>query len=45
MLMFHEKNAGQNHDTKIGNKSLKGVPKFKYLGRTLTNQNCIHEEI
>jgi hypothetical protein len=44
MLMSHKK-AGQTHSIKIGNRSLEGVAKFKYLGTTLTDQNCMQEDI
>jgi hypothetical protein len=38
-------NAGQRQSIKIGNRSFESVANFKYLGTTLTGQNCIHEEI
>jgi hypothetical protein len=30
---------------KIANRSFEGMEKFKYLGTTLTDKNCMHEEI
>jgi hypothetical protein len=44
MLMSHQK-IGQKHSIKIANRSFENVAKFKYLGTTLTDQNCMHEEI
>jgi hypothetical protein len=45
MVMSGNKNAGQNHNIKIDNKSFETMEEFKYLGTTLMNQNSIHEEI
>jgi hypothetical protein len=44
MLMSHKK-AGQKHGIKIANMSFEDVAKFKYLVTTLTDQNCMQEEI
>jgi hypothetical protein len=45
MLMSHFKKAGQRHSIKIANWSSEDVAKFKYLGTTITDQNCMNEEI
>jgi hypothetical protein len=45
MLASHGRNAGQNWDIKIGNRSFENVSQFKYLGMTVTYQNLIQEEI
>jgi hypothetical protein len=37
--------AGQSSDIRVANKSFEKVAKFRYLGATLSDQNCIHEEI
>jgi hypothetical protein len=36
--------GGQRQSIKIANRSFEDVLKFKYLGTTLTDQNCIPEE-
>jgi hypothetical protein len=45
MLMSRRQKMGQKHSIKIANRSFEDVEKFKYLGTTLTDQNCMHEEI
>jgi uncharacterized protein involved in tellurium resistance len=39
------KKARQKNGMKIANRSFEGVVKFKYLGGTITDQNCMQEEI
>jgi hypothetical protein len=45
MVMYRDQNAGYNSNIQTGNKSFETVEQFKYLGKTLTNQNSIREEI
>jgi ribosomal protein S16 len=43
--MSRDQNAGQNHNIKTDNKPIETVDHFKYLRTTITNTNCILEEI
>ena len=46
VVMSRYQNAGRNHSVRIDNNStFERVEEFKYLGTTLTNQNCFLEEI
>jgi hypothetical protein len=44
-MMSCSQKIGQKHSIKIANRSFEDVAKFKYLGSTLTDQNCMHKEI
>jgi ribosomal protein S2 len=44
-MLISRKKVGQKQGIRIANMSFKDVAKFKYLGTTLTDQNCIQEEI
>jgi hypothetical protein len=43
--MSRSQKIGQKHSIKIANRSFEGGAKFRYVGTTLTDQNCMHEEI
>jgi hypothetical protein len=45
MLMSRSQKIGQKLSIKIANRSSEDVAEFRYLGTTLTDQNCMHEEI
>jgi len=45
MVMSRDQNAGGLHSVRIDNSTFESVEEFKYLGKTLTNQNSIAEEI
>jgi hypothetical protein len=45
MVLSRHQNAGQSHTLLIKNKSFKNLAKFKYLRKTVSHQDCIHEEI
>jgi hypothetical protein len=44
MGISRDQNAGRRHKLKTDNSSLQKLKEFRYLGTTLTNQNCIQEE-
>ena len=43
--MSRDRNAWRVHSEKIDNSSIERVEEFKYLGKTITDQNSIQEEI
>ena len=45
LVMSRDQNAGQSHNIEIDNSFYQRVEEFKCLGKTLTNQNSIHEGI
>ena len=47
MVMPRDQNAGRSHNTSIktDNSSFERAEEFKYLEKTLTNQNSIQYEI
>ena len=45
MVVSRDQRAGRNHSVKIDSNSFEGVEEFRYLGTTLTNQNCIQVEV
>jgi hypothetical protein len=45
LFMSRHQTTGQNHYIKAANKSFENMAELKYLGMTLTTQNCIHKEI
>jgi hypothetical protein len=45
MIMSSSQNIGKKHSIKIANRFFENVAKFRYLGTTLKDQNCMHEEI
>jgi len=45
MVMSRDQSSGRSHSIKNDNSSFERVEQFKYLRRTLTNQNSVQEEI
>jgi hypothetical protein len=45
MVMSRDQNVGRSHKIKTDNSSFERAKQFKYLGKTLTYQNSIQEEI
>ena len=43
VCMSCEQDTGENKNTKSGDKPVKILARFKYLGTKLKRQNCIHE--
>jgi len=43
--MSRDQNAGGSHNMKTDNSYSESVEEFRYLGKTLTDQNSFQEEI
>jgi len=44
MAMSRDQNAGRSHSMNTDNSSFESVKEFRYLGTTVTSQNCIQED-
>jgi hypothetical protein len=44
-MLMSRKKASHKCSINIANRSFEGMAKFKYLGKTLTDQNCMQEDI
>jgi hypothetical protein len=45
VFMFRHQTTGQIYYTEVANKSFNNWTKFKYLDKTVNNENRIHKEI
>jgi hypothetical protein len=45
MLILRYLKAGKTDSIKITDRSFEGGKKFKYLGTTQKDKNCMHDEI
>jgi len=45
IVMSCHQRVRKNHSFLTDNKSFENIAKCKYMGTTVTNQNCIHEKI